>query len=121
MKLSRTNFGFLVLSSATGFAFAWVEGLADDAVFALTEGLTVLAGDAAFVLVAGLTGVLTFLTGLRTRFFLVAGAADLTLAGFDAVTFLTALAMTVLLAAVGSGVTVVFSVDMKYEKKKLNV
>ena len=120
MKLSRTNFGFLVLSSATGFAFAWVEGLADDAVFALTEGLTVLAGDAAFVLVAGLTGVLTFLTGLRTRF-LVAGAADLTLVGFDAVTFLTALAVTVLLAAVGSAVTVVFSVDMKYEKKKLNV
>jgi hypothetical protein len=111
VKLSRTNFGFLVLGSATGFAFAWVEGLADDAV---------LAGDAAFVLVAGLTDVLTFLTGLRTRF-LVAGAADLTLVGFDAVTFLTALAVTVLLAAVGSAVTVVFSVDMKYEKKKLNV
>jgi hypothetical protein len=101
VKLSRTNFGFLVFVSATGFAFAWVEGL---------------AGDAAFVLVAGLTGVLTFLTGLRTRF-LVAGAADLTLAGFDAVTFLTALAVTVLLAAVGSAVTVVFSVDMKYEKR----
>jgi hypothetical protein len=120
VKLSRTNFGFLVFVSATGFAFAWVEGLADDAVLALTEGWSVLAGDAAFVLVAGLAGALTFLTGLRTRF-LVAGAADLTLAGFDAVTFLTALAVTVLLAAVGSGVTVVFSVDMKYEKKKLNV
>ncbi len=116
MKLSRTSFGFLVFGSATGFAFAWVEGLAGDAVLALTEGLTVLAGDAAFVLVAGLAGVLTFLTGLRTRF-LVAGEADLTLAGFDAVTFLTALAVTVLLAAVSSGVTVVFSVDMKYEKR----
>jgi hypothetical protein len=33
------------------------------------------------------------------------------------VTFLTALAVTVLLAAVSSGVTVVFSVDMKYEKR----